>query len=495
MTLERYDLVVLGAGSGGVRAARIAAQRGLRVAIAEHSRVGGTCVIRGCVPKKLLMLASQFHDQWADARGFGWQLDAMPQHHWPALVAAVGAEVSRLEAVYQKLLADNGVELLLGQARLAGPGLVQVGERQLLAKRIIIATGARPLRPAIPGAEWAITSDDCFTLRTRPERLLVVGGGFIALEFAGIFQRLGSQVVLAHRGDLPLRGFDEDVRQHLATELTAAGLQCRWGTQPVAIERIDGGVGDFVSAVVSAVVNDVANDVANDVVSAVANDVANDLASFPRLRVALQDATGTIKHEEFDAVLMATGREPATHGLGLTEAGVRLGAAGEVLVDAQSRTHAANIWAVGDCTQRLNLTPVAIREGHAVANAMTDGPALAIDYRNVPQAVFSQPPVSAVGYTEAGARLAFGEVDVYRTQFRPLRATLTGRAERVLMKLVVRRAGQQVVGAHMVGSDAPEIMQGVAIAVNAGLSKAQFDATVGIHPTAAEEFVTLRQAS
>ena len=467
MTLERYDLVVLGAGSGGVRAARVAAQRGLRVAIAEHSRVGGTCVIRGCVPKKLLMLASQFHDQWADARGFGWQLDALPQHSWPALVAAVGAEVSRLEMVYRKLLADTGVELLDGPARLAGPGVVQVGERQLLTQRIIIATGARPVRPAIPGAELAITSDDCFTLPQRPQRLLVVGGGFIALEFAGIFQRLGSQVVLAHRGDLPLRGFDDDVRQHLASELAASGLDCRWGTQPAAVERIGDGVSEGV----------------------------NGGFSVHRLRVALSSPSGSISHEDFDAVLMATGRQPATHGIGLSEAGVQLGAAGEVVVDEQSRTSAANIWAVGDCTQRMNLTPVAIREGHAVAHAMTDGPALAINYRNVPQAVFSQPPVSAVGHTEASARHAFGEVDVYRTQFRPLRATITGRAERVLMKLVVKRAGQQVVGAHMVGSDAPEIMQGLAIAVNAGLTKAQFDATVGIHPTAAEEFVTLRQAS
>lgn len=457
MTLERYDLVVLGAGSGGVRAARVAAQRGLRVAIAEQSRVGGTCVIRGCVPKKLMMLASQFHDQWADARGFGWELGTLPQHNWPALVAAVGAEVSRLEGVYRKLLADTGVDLVEGSARLAGPGVVQVGERQMSTQRIIIATGARPVRPVIPGAGFAITSDDCFTLPQRPQRLLVVGGGFIALEFAGIFQRLGSDVVLAHRGDGPLRGFDEDVRQHLAIELAAAGLSCRWGTQPVALVRVNEGRVDS------------------------------------RLRVTLASAAGGTHHEDFDAVLMATGRQPATHGMGLAEAGVQLGAAGEVLVDETWRTSAANIWAVGDCTHRINLTPVAIREGHAVAHAITDGPALAINYRNVPQAVFCQPPVATVGHTEASARQAFGEVDVYRTQFRPLRATLTGRAERVLMKLVVKRDGQQVVGAHMVGSDAPEIMQGMAIAVNAGLSKAQFDATVGIHPTAAEEFVTLRQ--
>ena len=452
MDRKQFDLVVMGAGSGGVRAARVAAQRGLKVAIAEHSRVGGTCVIRGCVPKKLLMHASQFHDQWQDARGFGWQLDELPRHDWPALVAAVAAEVSRLEVVYRQLLGAADVELIDGAARLVSPGVVQVAGRELVAPRIIVATGARPQRPAVPGAELAITSDDCFSLPQRPPRLLVVGGGFIALEFAGIFRRLGSQVVVAHRGALPLRGFDEDVRQHLANELAASGLDTRWGSQPLAIERVASGA----------------------------------------LRVSLAHGNDHTD-EEFDAVLVATGRQPATAGVGLTEAGVRLGAAGEVLVDEHSRTSVDGIWAVGDCTNRMNLTPVAIREGHAVANGMTDGPALSIDYRNVPQAVFSQPPVAAVGHTEASARATFADVDIYRTAFRPLRATISGRAERALMKLVVRRDTQQVVGAHMVGADAPEILQGLAIAVNAGLTKAQFDATVGIHPTAAEEFVTLRQ--
>ena len=455
MSSEQFDLVVLGAGSGGVRAARIAAQRGLKVAIAESSRVGGTCVIRGCVPKKLLMMASQFHDQWSDARGFGWDLGERPQHRWPALVAAVGAEVSRLEVIYKKLLADAGVQLLQGQARLAAPGVVQVAGKTLKSPRIIIATGAQATRPALPGAELAITSDDCFTLPQRPQRLLVVGGGFIALEFAGIFQRLGSQVVLAHRGELPLRGFDDDVRQHLAAEVMAAGLDCRWGTQPLTLERAASG----------------------------------------RLRVTLSGVKPTsTDHEDFDAVLMATGRHPATADIGLLEAGVQLGAAGEIIVDDQSRTHVAGIWAVGDCTNRMNLTPVAIREGHAVAHSLTDGPPLSINYRNVPQAVFSQPPVSAVGHTEASARAAYGLVDIYKTTFKPLRAALTGREERVLMKLVVRRDSQQVVGAHMVGADAPEIMQGLAVAVNSGLTKTQFDATVGIHPTAAEEFVTMRQS-
>jgi glutathione reductase (NADPH) len=452
MNREQFDLVVLGAGSGGVRAARIAAQGGLKVAIAEHSRVGGTCVIRGCVPKKLLMYASQFHDQWLDARAFGWQLGAPPQHDWPALVAAVGAEVSRLEGVYRQLLGGVGVELIAGAARLLGPGVVQVAGRELAAERIIVATGATPRRLDLPGAELAITSDDCFNLQQRPRRLLVVGGGFIALEFAGIFQRLGSQVVLAHRGALPLRGFDEDVRRHLATELAAGSLDTRWGSQPLAIARAGSGA----------------------------------------LRVTLSGVNAT-HDEEFDAVLMATGRQPATAGIGLVEAGVTLGATGEVVVDAHSRTGVDGIWAVGDCTNRMNLTPVALREGHAVASAMIDGPVLHIDYLNVPQAVFSQPPVAAVGHTEASARAVFADVDIYRTAFRPLRATVSGRAERALMKLVVRRDTQQVVGAHMVGNDAPEILQGLAIAVHAGLTKAQFDATVGIHPTAAEEFVTLRQ--
>jgi glutathione reductase (NADPH) len=454
MNPETFDVVVLGAGSAGVRAARMAAQRGLRVAVAENSRVGGTCVIRGCVPKKLLMLASQFRDQWQDARGFGWQLPGAPTHHWPALTAAVAAEVSRLEAVYRKLLADAGVVLIDGPAHVVGPGLVQVATRLLQAPRVVVATGARPLRPTgLPGAEWAVTSDDCFSLAQRPQRLLVVGGGFIALEFAGIFQRLGTEVVLAHRGDFPLRGFDEDVRRHLAAELAAGGLDARWGTQLQAIERTPGG----------------------------------------SLRVRLAQAGG-ITHADFDAVLLAIGRQPATAGIGLEAAGVQLGSAGEVVVDAESRSTVQGIWAVGDCTNRLNLTPVAIREGHALAHRFTGGPALHINYRTVPQAVFSQPPVAAVGDTESSARQSLGddEVQVYSTTFKPLRAALSGRSERVLMKLVVQRSSQQVLGAHMVGHDAPEIMQGVAIAVNAGLSKAQFDATVGIHPTAAEEFVTMR---
>ncbi|MFN0183348.1 MAG: glutathione-disulfide reductase [Aquabacterium sp.] len=451
MDIEPFDLIVVGAGSGGVRASRIAAQRGLKVAVTEHSRVGGTCVIRGCVPKKLLMYASQFHDQWLDARGFGWALGELPRHDWPALVAAVGAEVTRLEKVYHGLLAGAGVTLLEGHATLQARDQVRVGDRVLAAPRILLATGAQPAPLAIAGADLAITSDDCFNLPRMPQRLLVVGGGFIALEFAGIFKRLGSDVVLAHRGDRPLRGFDEDVRRHLAEELAAGGLDARWGWQPRAIAlRPDG-----------------------------------------RRRVTLASATGTVE-EDFDAVLLATGRVPATAGLGLADIGVALGAAGEIVVDERSRTSVPGIWAVGDCTNRMNLTPVALREGHAVAHDLTDGPDLPIDYLTVPQAVFSQPPVAAVGHTEASARAAFAAVDIYRATFKPMRATISGRAERALMKLIVRRDTQQVVGAHMVGNDAPEILQGLAIAVNAGLTKAQFDATVGIHPTAAEEFVTMR---
>ena len=452
MGAQQFDLVVIGAGSGGVRAARIAAQRGLRTAIVEHDRVGGTCVIRGCVPKKLLMYASQFRDQWADARGFGWMLDpAPPQHDWPRLVAAVAAEVRRLEGAYRSLLGGAGVALFEGRARLDGPGRVQVGDTVLEAAQIVVATGARPVRPALPGADLAIVSDDVFTLAERPRRLLVVGGGFIALEFAGIFQRLGSEVVLAHRGALPLRGFDEDVRRHLAEELVAGGLQARWQTHPVGFARTDDG----------------------------------------RIRADLHGPAG-IAADTFDAVLLATGRRPATEGLGLAEAGVRLGEGGAVVVDAQSRTNVAGVLAVGDCTDRLNLTPVAIREGHAAAHLLSGGPALELDYANVPQAVFSQPPVGMVGRTEDEARAAFGAVEVYRASFRPMRATIGGRPERVLVKLVVRAADRVVVGAHMVGADAPEILQGIGIAVAAGLTKERFDATVGIHPTAAEEFVTLR---
>jgi glutathione reductase (NADPH) len=452
MAPQQFDLVVIGAGSGGVRAARIAAQRGLRTAIVEHSRVGGTCVIRGCVPKKLLMYASQFRDQWADARGFGWALDATPPtHDWPRLVDAVAAEVQRLEGAYRSLLAGAGVTLLEGHARLAGPGRVVVGDTLLQASQILVATGARPVRPPLPGADLAIVSDDVFGLPQRPQRLLVVGGGFIALEFAGIFQRLGSDVVLVHRRALPLRGFDEDVRRHLADELVAGGLQARWETHPVGFARTDDGA----------------------------------------IRADLHGPAG-IGADTFDAVLLATGRRAATDGLGLAEAGVRLGQGGAVVVDAQSRSNVPGILAVGDCTDRLNLTPVAIREGHAAAHLLSGGPALEIDYRVVPQAVFSQPPVAMAGRTEDEARAEFGAVEIYRAAFRPMRATIGGRAERVLVKLVVRGSDHVVVGAHMVGADAPEILQGVGIAVAAGLTKEAFDATIGIHPTAAEEFVTLR---
>ena len=454
MDREQFDLVVMGAGSGGVRAARVAAQRGLKVAIAEHSRVGGTCVIRGCVPKKLLMHASQFHDQWQDARGFGWQLDELPRHDWPALVAAVAAEVSRLEVVYRQLLGAADVELIDGAARLVSPGVVQVAGREIVAPRIIVATGARPQRPAVPGAELAITSDDCFSLPQRPPRLLVVGGGFIALEFAGIFRRLGSQVVVAHRGALPLRGFDEDVRQHLANELAASGLDTRWGSQPLAIERVASGA----------------------------------------LRVSLAHGNDHTD-EEFDAVLVATGRQPATAGVGLTEAGVRLGAAGEVLVDEHSRTSVGGIWAVGDCTNRMNLTPVAIVEGRALMDTLFGGAPHAVDLSLVPSAVFMLPPLASVGPTETALRAEGQPFKVFETDFRPMKQAFIGGSERTRMKLLVHATTDRVLAVHMAGSDAPEIVQSLAVALTAGATKAHFDRTIAMHPTAADDFVLMREPS
>lgn len=443
------DLLVIGAGSGGVRAARIAALQGARVAIAEASRVGGTCVIRGCVPKKLMVYASQGRDQFEDVAGFGWRMPQAPSFEWATLVDRVGSEVHRLEGIYRKLLEDSGVHVAEGHARLLDPCTVDVDGTVWRTEKVLVATGARPSKMDIEGAKLCLTSDDLFTLPQQPQRILVVGGGFIALEFAGIFHGLGSQVTLSYRGAELLRGFDHEVRRHITEETARRGVRLLMGSTPVAVRR----------------------------------------AAHGALAVQFD---GSIGESEFDAVLLATGRLPNTSGLGLEAAGVQLGPRGAVRVDSNSQTSVANVYAVGDCTDRLNLTPVAIREGHAFANMAYGGPALTCEYEVVPAAVFSQPPVAAVGLTEEAARATVGEVDVYRTQFRPLKHAITGRNERAFMKLVVARDSQAVLGAHMVGADAPEIMQGIAIAVRAKLTKEQFDATVGIHPTSAEEFVTLR---
>jgi glutathione reductase (NADPH) len=449
MSKYDYDFFVIGGGSGGVRASRIAAGFGAKAAIAESYRFGGTCVIRGCVPKKLLSYASHFREEFEDAEGYGWTVGPAT-FSWPKLIANKDREIARLETVYRNLLTRSGVELFESRAVVVDPHTVEASGRRVTARHILIATGAWPHMPQIPGIEHCISSNEAFQLPELPHRVLVVGGGYIAVEFAGIFNGLGAKVTLSYRGEQILRGFDDDVRSHLHEEIAAKGIRVLVKSNVAGVEKLADG-------------------------SLCAHFENRAFDSMP-----------------FDAVMFATGRVPNTRGLGLEEAGVMLDAQGAVLVDGRSCSSVPSIHAVGDVTNRINLTPVAIREGQAVATSLFGGHESAADHADVPSAVFSQPPVGAVGMTEAEAVARLGSAEVYWTRFRPLKATLSGRAERTLMKLVVDRVTQRVVGAHMVGPDAPEIIQGIAIAVKAGLTKAQFDATVGIHPTAAEEFVTLK---
>jgi len=442
-----FDLFVIGAGSGGVRAARIAAGHGARVAICEESRVGGTCVIRGCVPKKLMVYAAHFAEDFEDARGYGWEVGES-RFSWPRLIRAKDAEIDRLNQVYLRLLADSGVTLYSGRGTMAGPHEVRVGDTTVSAEHILVATGGRPWKPEVPGAELAITSDDVFHLEQLPPRVAVVGGGFIACEFAGIFNGLGSRVTQLYRGDAVLRGFDGDVRRLVSAELRNKGVDLRLESDVVGIVRTDEG-----------------------------------------LRVDLLDGECIV----VDQLLYATGRVPNVRGLGLPEVGVEVRADGRVAVDEFSRTSVEHIYAVGDVTSRVNLTPVAIYEGHAFADTVFGGMERPVNHEFVPSAVFSQPPVGTVGYTEEEAVSHVGEVDIYLSEFRPMKHTLSGRNEAMLMKLVVERATQRVVGVHVVGPDAPEIVQGFAVAVKSGLTKDRFDCTIGIHPTAAEELVTLRK--
>ncbi|WP_423371743.1 glutathione-disulfide reductase [Burkholderia sp. LMG 32019] len=443
-----YDLFVIGAGSGGVRLARMSASYGARVGIAEEEQIGGTCVLRGCIPKKLLVYASHYPHEVEDARGFGWTFGAGTLD-WPALIAAKDREINRLSDIYINLLRQSGVEMHAGRATLVDAHTVAIGERSIRARHIAIATGSRPSSPARPGIEHTITSREALSLATCPKRIAVVGGGYIAVEFAGIFNGFGSHVDLFYRGEKILRGFDDDVRQFLTDEMTKQGVAIHARAVVESIERADDGT----------------------------------------LSVRVGDA----RHGPYDQVLYATGRVPNVDGLGLEQAGVMLDARGAIAVDAYSATSVPSIHAIGDVTSRPQLTPVATRDGGLLARTLFGGSRVAADHAYVPSAVFSQPEVATVGLTEADARHAHGEVDIYRTSFKALRHTLSGRDERTLMKLVVARDSQRVVGAHMVGRDAGEIIQGIAIAIRAGATKAQFDDTIGIHPTAAEEFVTMRQ--
>lgn len=452
MSAYDYDLITLGAGSGGVRASRLAGSYGARVAVIEDSRLGGTCVVRGCIPKKLLVYGAHVADDIEDARAYGWTIGEV-SFDWGRLIAAKNAELDRLEGVYGNLLRNAGVDILKGRGRVVDAHTVAVklhdgSERAITAERLLVATGGHPLLPPVPGIELALTSTEALDLPALPEEIVILGGGYIAVEFAGIFNALGVKTTIVIRADQILRGFDTDVRNHLTEELEKKGIIIRANTK---VERLEKTADGWVT-------------------------------------VHLGDGSAL----RASHVLAATGRGPNTRGLGLAEIGVALDPqSGAVQVDEWSRTSVPSIWAVGDVTDRINLTPVAIGEGRAFAETEFNNNPITMDHANVPAAVFSQPPIGTVGLSEQDAR-AHGPVDIYLTRFRPLKHTITKREEQVLMKLVVRRADQVVVGAHMVGADSPEIIQGIAIAIKLGLTKAQLDSTVALHPTAAEEFVTMR---
>ncbi len=442
-----FDLIVIGAGSGGIAASRRASLLGARVAIVEGRRVGGTCVLRGCVPKKLLMYAAQAHDAFEEARGFGWSFDAA-RFEMPRWAAAKAAETVRLENIYRTLLAEARVELIEGQARLDGPGQVLVGLQRITARHVLIATGAAPVADSIPGIAAVATSDDLLDLQQLPERAAVIGGGYIAVEFASMLVRLGVAVDLHYRDRLPLRGFDAMLREGAAAELKAAGVRLHAGGAPRAVRS----EGDGFS---------------------------------------LQRADGTLHRVPW--VLNATGRRPNTASLGLETVGITPDAAGAVPVDEQMRTAAPNLFAIGDVTNRKNLTPVAIAEGRAVADSLYGPTPRTVDLSLVASAVFMLPPIASIGPSEEQLLAAGRAVQVFETSFRPMKQAFVGGTQRTQMKLLVDAGSDRVLAAHMIGSDAPEVVQGLAVALSAGASKADFDRTIAVHPTAAEELVLLRQ--
>ena len=441
-----YDLITIGGGSGGVRASRMSANFGARVALIEERQLGGTCVNVGCIPKKLLSYAAHYADDFTDAGGFGWSVGSR-DFDWARLIANKDREIARLNGVYARLLSDAGVTVIEARGRLIDAHTVQAGELTLTARHILVATGGWPVVPQIPGAELAITSNEAFHLAHLPARAVVVGGGYIAMEFASIFNGLGVKTTLVYRGRQLLRGFDRELGQVLAEEMAQKGIEILLDSNIERIERESGAL-------------------------------------------AVQFVSGETR--ETDLVMYATGRAPNTRGLGLEEAGVALAANGALKVDDFFRSSVPSVYAIGDVIDRIQLTPVATAEGTLLANTLFNNSPRRMDYDNVPTAVFSHPNVATVGLGEDEARKRYGEVEVYATRFRPLRATLSGSAGRVFMKLVVDRKTDRVLGAHMVGADAGEVIQGFAVALKCGATKAQFDATVGIHPTGAEEFVTMR---
>lgn len=443
-----YDLFVIGAGSGGVRAARMAAGFGAKVAVAEDRYMGGTCVNVGCVPKKLYVYSSEFSRSFSDARNFGWD-SSKPAFNWATLRDNKKREISRLNGIYSRLLEGVKAEVIDGRARIVDAHTVAVGERAFSAGKILIATGGWPHIPRFPGSELAVSSNEIFDLEHFPQRLVIVGGGYIAVEFAGIFNGLGSQVTQLYRGPLFLRGFDADIRAHAAREIARTGVDLRF---EVNVESIARGANGLV--------------------------------------LALTDGSSI----EADTVLYATGRKANIDGLGLENVKVEVNEFGNVVADGEYRTAEPSIFALGDVTGGMELTPVALAEGMSFARRQFGGLENTVDYDFIPTAVFCQPNIGTVGFTEEQARARFGHIRLFKSTFKPMKHTISGREEQTFMKLVVDKATDRVVGAHMMGPDAGEIMQGLAIAMRAGATKALFDTTIGIHPTAAEEFVTMREA-
>lgn len=447
MSSYDYDFFVLGAGSGGVRAGRMAAAYGAKTAVVEERYLGGTCVNVGCIPKKLLVYAAEFRDHFEDAAGFGWTVGERTVD-WRTLIANKDQEIDRLNGIYKNLLENAGARIINGTARFVDAHTLDVGGRRYTSEYVLVATGSWPSLPPTPGIEHAITSNEAFHLDALPERVVIVGGGYIAVEFATIFHGLGAQVTQLYRGDLFLRGFDADVRKVLADEMRKRGVDLRFHADVTHLDKTPEGI-----------------------------------------RATLTNGATL----DADVILYATGRTPKTAGLGLERIGVELDGEGAVRVDAYSRTSLPHVYAVGDVTNRLNLTPMAIAEGQAVAETLFNATPTKPDHANVATAVFSHPSIGAVGPTEEEARAEYDAIDVYSSSFRALKHTLSGRDEKTFMKLIVDRHTDRVIGCHMAGPEAGEIVQGVAIAIKCGATKAQFDATVGIHPTSAEELVTMRQ--
>ena len=444
-----YDLFVIGAGSGGVRAARMAAAMGVRVAVAEDRYLGGTCVNVGCVPKKLYVYASHYQEEFHEAKNFGWDVKQAPVFDWPTLRDNKKQEISRLNGIYDGLLSNAGATLINGRATVTGPNSVEVNGQTITAERLLVATGGWPFIPDFPGSEYAISSNEVFDLDTFPESAVVVGGGYIAVEFAGIFNGLGAKTDLLYRGDLFLRGFDQDVREFVADEIAKKGVNVSFNCNISSITKRDDG----------------------------------------RLALTLENGDTM----ETDLVLYATGRVPNSMNLGLESVGVEMEKNGAIIVDDNFQTNIPSIYALGDVINRVQLTPVALAEGMALVNHLYREQPIAMDYSTIPTAVFCQPNIGAVGLTEGQAREQFANVDIYRSSFRALKHTISGSEERTLMKMIVDKDSDRVLGVHMVGADAGEIIQGIGIALKAGATKAVFDSTIGIHPTSAEEFVTMRE--